>query len=148
MINWWQKLLGSGLYTGYIPLIPGTFGSLAALVIFLIPGFENPFLMILVILSGALLGVYLGNQFELKYGKDPSQFTFDEFIGMWISLMFVPKTILNMAWVFVIWRIFDIIKPFPARRFEQLKGGLGIMADDIVSGIYTLIVVQIVLNLL
>lgn len=148
MINWWQKLIGSGLYTGYIPLIPGTFGSLAALVIFLIPGFEDPFIMSVFIIAGALLGVYLGNSFELEYGKDPSQFTFDEFIGMWISLMFVPKTMLNIAGVFVIWRIFDIIKPFPARKFEQLKGGLGIMADDIVSGIYTLLVVQIVLNLL
>jgi len=148
MINWWQKLIGSGLYTGYIPLVPGTFGSLAALLIYLIPGFEKPVYILPAIIAGSIIGISLGSRFEKVYGKDPAQFTFDEFIGMWISLLFLPKTPLNILWVFIIWRIFDIIKPFPARRFEQFQGGLGIMADDITSGIYTLIVVQIVLNLI
>lgn len=145
MLKWWQKLIGSGLYTGYIPLVPGTFGSLAAMMLYIIPGFETPAFIIPLIIAGSLTGVFLGNKFEVVYGKDPSQFTFDEFIGMWISLLFLPKTPLIMLWVFIMWRFFDIIKPFPARKFEQLQGGLGIMADDITSGIYTLIVTQIVL---
>lgn len=147
MIKWWQKMIGSGFYTGYIPLAPGTFGSLAALIFYLIPGFETLYIILPTIFLGALLGIYLGTKFEKVYGKDPSQFTFDEFIGMWISLLLIPKSPLYILWVFIIWRIFDIIKPFPARKFEQLQGGLGIMADDIISGIYTLIIVQIVINI-
>lgn len=147
MVKGWQKVIGSGLFTGYIPLIPGTFGSLAALIIYLIPGFEKPLILIPVIIVSSFLGIMLGNKFETAYGKDPSQFTFDEFVGMWISLLFVPKTTLNLIWVFFIWRIFDIIKPFPARRLESLEGGLGIMADDIISGIYTLVIAQILLNI-
>ncbi len=144
-LNFLEKFLGSGFYTGYIPLIPGTFGSLAALVIYYIPGFENPLILIPCIIIFTFYGIYAGNKFESVYGKDPSQCTIDEVVGMWISLLFLPKTITISFITFFIWRILDIIKPFPARNFEKLKGGLGIVLDDITSGIYTLIIVHVIL---
>ena len=90
-------------------------------------------------------GIYTGSKFENVYGKDPSQCTIDEVVGMWISLLFLPKTIIISIITFFIWRILDIIKPFPARNFEKLNGGLGIMMDDITSGAYTLIIVHVFL---
>ncbi len=144
-LNFFEKLLGSGFYTGYIPFIPGTYGSFAALIIYYIPGFENPFILIPAIIIFTFYGIYVGNKFEIVYGKDPSECTIDEVVGMWISLLFLPKTVIISISTFIIWRILDIIKPFPARNFEKLKGGLGIIMDDIASGIYTLIIVHLIL---
>ncbi|MFZ0454706.1 MAG: phosphatidylglycerophosphatase A [Ignavibacteriaceae bacterium] len=144
-LNFFERLLGSGFYTGYIPFISGTFGSLAALIIYYIPGFENPYILIPAIIIFTFYGIYVGNKFESVYGKDPSECTIDEFVGMWISLLFLPKILLISLLTFLLWRMLDIIKPFPARNFEKLKGGVGIMLDDITSGIYSLIIVHIIL---
>jgi len=142
-INFFEKLIGSGFYTGYIPFASGTFGSITALLIYWIPGFENPLVMYLVIILVGVFGIYVGNKFEKVYGKDPAECTIDEMIGQWISLLFVPKTIVLSAIIFFMWRFFDIVKPFPARRLEDLPGGLGIMIDDVISGFYSLIVIHL-----
>lgn len=144
-LNFFEKLLGSGFYTGYIPFISGTFGSLAALIIYYIPGFENPLILIPAIIIFTFYGIYVGSRFESVYGKDPAECTIDEIVGMWISLLFLPKILLISLLAFLLWRILDITKPFPARNFEKFKGGLGIMLDDITSGIYSLIIVHIIL---
>ncbi|MGA7838614.1 MAG: phosphatidylglycerophosphatase A [Ignavibacteriaceae bacterium] len=146
-LNLFEKTLGSGFFTGFIPFAPGTFGSLAALFIYYIPGFEKPLVLIPAILIFSFYGVYVGNKFEKVYGKDPGQCTIDEFVGMWISLLFLPKTIIISVTAFIIWRILDIIKPWPARSLEQLDGGLGIMIDDVVSAVYTLIILQVFLRI-
>ena len=146
-LNLFEKTLGSGFFTGFIPFAPGTFGSLAALFIYYIPGFEKPLVLIPAILIFSFYGVYVGNKFEKVYGKDPGQCTIDEFVGMWISLLFLPKTIIISVIAFIIWRILDIIKPWPARSLEQLDGGLGIMIDDVVSAVYTLIILQVFLRI-
>ncbi len=142
-LNFIDKLLGSGFYTGYIPFASGTFGSIAGLLIYYIPGFEKPFIIIPSIILFSIYGVYAGNQFEKVYGKDPSECTIDEVVGMWISLLFLPKIIWVSLVVFLIWRLFDIIKPYPARGLERLKGGLGIMIDDIISSFYVLLLVHL-----
>ena len=147
-INSFEKFIGSGFYTGYSPLISGTVGSLAALIIYLIPGFEQLFIIIPATMIFMVYGIYLGNKFEAEYGKDPAQCTVDEIVGMWISLVALPKTVGIVAAAFFLWRILDIIKLPPARNLERLKGGLGIMIDDVVSGIYTLIIMHLVLYLL
>jgi phosphatidylglycerophosphatase A len=147
-INFFEKFIGSGFYTGYFPVASGTVGSFAALLIYLIPGFENLIIIIPAILIFAVYGIYLGNKFEIKYGKDPSECTVDEVVGTWISLLALPKTIGIIVAAFLIWRILDIIKPPPARGLEKLKGGLGIMIDDVVSGIYTLIIMHLIVYLL
>ena len=142
-LNFIDKLLGSGFYTGYIPFASGTFGSIAGLIIYYIPGFENPLVIIPAIIIFSFYGIYVGSKFEKLYGKDPAECTIDEIVGMWISLLFLPKEIWISVIVFLIWRIFDIIKPFPARRLEKLNGGLGIMIDDIISSFYVLLLVHL-----
>jgi phosphatidylglycerophosphatase A len=144
-LNFFEKLIGSGFYTGYIPFASGTWGSLAALIIYLIPGFEKPVIIIPAIIIFTILGVFIGNKFDVVYGKDPAECTVDEVVGMWISLLFLPKTFLIVTVAFLSWRAFDIIKPAPARQLESLKGGVGIMIDDIVAGIYSLLLLHLIL---
>lgn len=144
-INAFERVVGSGFFTGYIPFASGTFGSLFALVIYLIPGFENPTILLTLISLFSIIGIYVGSKFEQVYGKDPAQCTIDEFVGMWITLLFVPKYIWYIVIAFVIWRILDIVKPFPVNILEKIKGGWGIMLDDIVAGLYSLILVHIII---
>jgi len=139
-----EKLLGSTLYTGYIPIASGTFSSALAFAFYWIPGFENPFFLIPMILLFSVLGIFIGNRFEKVYGKDPSQCTIDETVGMWISLLFLPKQMLITGIAFLLWRLLDIVKPFPARQAEQLRGGYGIVLDDIISAAYTSIIMNFI----
>lgn len=147
-INFFEKLLGSGFYTGFSPIVSGTVGSLAAIAIYLIPGFENLYVIVPAALIFFVYGVFVGDKFEIQYGKDPSECTIDEIVGTWISLIGLPKTIWIVTITFVIWRILDIVKPPPARNIEKIKGGLGIMLDDVISGIYTLFIMHLVVYLL
>ncbi len=144
-INFLEKLLGSGFYTGYIPLASGTFASVVALAIYFIPSFEKPLIIIPAIIIFIFLGINIGAKFEKLYGKDPAECTIDEVVGMWISLLFLPKNFLISLIAFVVWRTLDIVKPFPARKLESLNAGWGIMVDDIVSAIYSLIIVHLIL---
>jgi len=139
-----EKLLGSGFYTGYVPIASGTFGTLAALLIYLLPGFENPYVIVPAIIVFFIYGVYVGNKFEIVYGKDPSECTIDEVVGTWISYLLLPKTVGIIIITFFLWRALDIFKPYPARKLENLSGGIGIMIDDVVSGFYTLIIMHLV----
>lgn len=147
-INWFEKALGSGLYTGFIPFASGTFGSLVALFIYLIiPRTEDYRAILFLVILFSIAGTIVSAKFEKKYGKDPAECTIDEWVGTWISLINIPKDILWITVAFLIWRLFDIIKPFPARESEKLKSGFGIMADDIISGFYTFLIMQIILYL-
>jgi phosphatidylglycerophosphatase A len=147
-INFFENFIGSGFLTGYSPVASGTAGSLAAILIYLVPGFENLFVIIPAALVFIVYGIYLGNKFELKFGKDPAQCTIDEVVGTWISIIALPKTVGIIVTAFIVWRILDIIKPPPARALEKLKGGVGIMIDDVISGFYTLIIMHLVVYLL
>jgi len=144
-INSIEKFIGSGFYTGFISLASGTFASLAALVIYFIPYFEKLYIILPAIFIFILWGIRLGTKFESLYGKDPAECTIDEVVGMWITLLFLPKNILIALIAFLVWRTLDVIKPFPARKSESLEGGLGIMMDDIISAIYSLIIVHLIL---
>ncbi len=147
-INWFEKIVGSGLYTGYIPFASGTFGSLVALLIYIIiPRTEDYRALLFLIILFSITGTIVSGKFEKRYGKDPAECTIDEWVGTWISLINVPKEILWISVAFLIWRLLDIIKPFPARQSEKLEGGFGIMADDFISGFYTFLIMQIILYL-
>ena len=143
-INWFEKIIGSGFYTGYIPFASGTFGSLAAIVIYFIPGFERLEIIIPAIVLFFGYGLFVSFKFEKVYGKDPSQCTVDEVVGTWIALIALPKIFLIVLTSFLIWRALDIIKPFPARTSEKLPGGFGIMIDDVIAGFYSLIIVHLI----
>lgn len=144
-LNFFEKMLGSGFYSGYIPFAPGTFGSIVALLFYLIPGFENPTLLLVLISLFSIVGIKIGTKFESVYGKDPKQCTIDEMVGMWISLLFIPKKIWFILIAFILWRVLDITKPFPANIAEKIKGGAGIMLDDVIAAIYALTLTHIII---
>jgi phosphatidylglycerophosphatase A len=146
-INFFERFIGSGFFTGYFPIASGTVASFAALIIYFIPGFESLYIIIPFTIVLTLYGIYVGNKFEVKYGKDPAECTVDEVVGTWISLIALPKTIGVIITAFLLWRILDIIKPPPARNLEKIEGGLGIMIDDVITGIYTLLIMHLVLYL-
>ncbi len=79
---------------------------------------------------------------QARYGHDPAEVTIDEVLGMWISLFLLPKKILIALVAFVLFRLFDILKPYPARIFDYRKGGISIMMDDVVAGVYTNLIMQ------
>jgi len=142
-INLFEKIVGSGLYTGYIPIASGTFGSIVGVLIYLIPGFENLYVIMPSIIILFAYGIYVSGKLEKQYGKDPSQCTVDEIVGTWVSFILLPKKLLVIMFAFLLWRLLDIIKPFPARNSEKINGGLGIMLDDVISGIYTVIIIHL-----
>lgn len=141
------KAFASGLFSGYSPVASGTVGSAVGLVFYAIPGFENPYVLLPLSLLVLVLGIGASNAMEKVYGEDPSEVTIDEVLGMWISVAFLPKKILVAAFAFFIFRILDIVKPYPARRFDNLHGGAGVMLDDVVSAIYTNLLLQLAVAL-
>ncbi len=136
-IHWLVRTFASGLFSGYSPVASGTVGSAVALAVYFLPGFEQPMVILPVGFLTFLAGVNASHRMEQRYGHDPTEVTIDEVVGMWVSLLLLPKSIVIAVCAFVLFRVFDIIKPFPARKFDNVLGGLGIMMDDVVAGLYT-----------
>lgn len=132
---------------GYLPLIPGTFGSLAGFFLFyIIRG--NKFSCALITFILAFLGFLVSGQAEKIFQrKDPPVVVIDEVSGMLLSLLFIPFDSRFVILAFILFRLFDTLKPYPIDRIQDLKGSLGIMCDDLVAGLYANIVLQIVLRL-
>ena len=130
---------------GYLPLAPGTWGSLAALAFWylILPTISSiTFIVIIVIIL--VLGIYTSSITESVLDKkDPSIIVIDEWVGQWIALLFLPKLFVWGIVAFALFRLFDIWKPYPIHRLDNIKGGFGIMIDDVLAGIYALIGVQL-----
>ena len=139
------KLFASGMFSGYSPVASGTVGSIVGLLFYCIPGFESPLVICIVIIMTFIIGIKLSGIMEKRYGHDPAEVTIDEIVGMWLSFFILPKKLIVILAAFIIFRFLDIIKPFPARRFDNMNGGLGIMMDDVVAGIYTNIIVRLLI---
>ena len=89
-----------------------------------------------------LAGIWAGSRVERALGaKDPGVIVIDEVAGMLLSVLFLPRTIPVLVTAFVLFRVFDIWKPYPAREIQELHGGLGVMLDDLVAGAYALVIV-------
>ena len=137
-----KEILFTGLYSGYSPFAPGTAGTVVAMLIYILEYMTFGPICWLVNLIMVIFMLYpsikLGDAGEQFFGeKDPSGVVLDEVMGYWISVLFHPFNWVIVVLAFFIFRLLDIIKPFPARRLENLNGGLGIMIDDYVAGIYT-----------
>ena len=125
-------------YLGYVPVAPGTFGSAAGLVVFAAVRWSgSPVLELAVIILLFAVGVWSANAAERHFGGvDPAPVILDEVVGMLITLAFLPVTITGAIVGFLLFRLFDVVKPWPANRLEALHGGLGVMADDAMAGVY------------
>ena len=138
-------ILGTGLGSGYVPWAPGTAGSFSALLIFyLIPLADSYWLIFAVILFVA--GLWSSIRISRDLGvQDPPQVVIDEWVGQWLALLFLPRSGLILLLGFWIFRIMDILKPFPARNSQALKGGWGIMIDDVIAAVYTNITIRLII---
>lgn len=140
------RIVGSGLFTGYAPFATGTVGSAVAAAFFLLPDFQNPFILIPATAALFVAGGIAAGRLEAEHGQDPAVVTVDEFVGMWISLWFIEPTVMNIGLAFVIFRVLDILKPYPAGVYDRRSGGWNIMLDDVIAGIYSNIILQIALR--
>jgi phosphatidylglycerophosphatase A len=131
-------------FVGYLPVAPGTWGSIAALLfVFAVPLTVPVYLLFTA--AGVLIGIIASDAAEKIIGEtDSGHIIIDEFTGFLVSVFFLPHTYGYLIAGFLLFRIFDILKPFPIRTVEKaLKGGAGIMGDDILAGIFTNIVLQV-----
>lgn len=124
-------------YTGYFPIAPGTAGSAVGLVVYAaLRWTDSSVIEAVAIIAALVVGVWAADLAERQLGKDPSVVVIDEVMGMLVTLAFLNVTVLGAAIGFLIFRIFDVVKPYPAGRLEHLHGGPGIMLDDVMAGIY------------
>ena len=150
-MNFLARIISTGLGVGYSPLAPGTMGALLILIVFWICPEMSSLQLLLVIIGLTVIGIYTATVTEREMqskvgqdrGHDPGIIVIDEIIGMLIALFALPKTSRFMIIAFILFRIFDIMKPYPARRMEKLPAGWGIVMDDVIAGIYANLAIQI-----
>lgn len=148
-------LIGSGFFLGFVPIASGTVGSLLGLGIYLIPDFSAWYYQLASIIVFFFIGLYCSEKMRQRYGEDPPEVVIDEIVGLWVTYLigslvfelffsykpFDPEFQFSTKVVFAIigflvFRFFDIVKLEPAKYFDNKDSGMGIMLDDIFSGIY------------
>lgn len=142
-----NRLFTTCLGIGYVPKGGGTLAAAVTCVVWWLvwKGGKEIFWEEALVTAGVLaLGVYSAGKMEPEWGKDNYRIVIDEVAGMCISLCFVPVRWPYLLGGLVLFRLFDIIKPLYIRRMEQLKGGWGVMMDDVVAGVYANLLLQII----
>ncbi len=143
-MKWLIKFLATGFYTGYTPIAPGTAGSLIGVIIYL--GMYRLswsfYLLILIVL--AFFGIWISNKATIYFfkEKDSKRIVIDEIIGFLIAMFLIPFKFKFILVAFIVFRVIDILKPFPLRRLEKLPGGWGVMCDDLLAGVYANLIIQ------
>ncbi|HAM39471.1 MAG: hypothetical protein A2474_00225 [Elusimicrobia bacterium RIFOXYC2_FULL_34_12] len=142
-IKFFVKLFASGFTIGYIPIAPGTFATLLAVAFWWY--LPRSYFYILTILL-FLISIYVCGKAEKIYGnKDDKRIVIDEIIGYFTAIIFLPKSFLVLILSFVLFRYFDIKKPLFIKSVQNYNGSLGILSDDLISGILTNIIIRIIL---
>ena len=147
---WFYKLIATGFGAGYSKFAPGTMGALVALLMWLLSVYcfsytTHTILLVVCIIVFTILGIYCTDKVIPLWGKDPSRVVVDEMVGVWIPLLIASKEhVLSYILAFAFFRLFDIFKPLGIRKMESLKGGLGVMMDDVLAGIYSVIVLFVI----
>jgi phosphatidylglycerophosphatase A len=163
-------LIATGFYSGYVSWASGTFGTIVgAAIYYVLPGSEQPLILGGMIVLGFAVGVAVSGRVAAVEGgrltrtaeaakatfqpgvhsmPDPSIVVIDEIVGMWITMLGLPKSFPVMMFGFLAFRICDILKPFPARQVEIVPDGWGIMLDDVIAGIYALAATHVAVYLL
>ena len=146
MFNKLILFLATGGYAGYCPVMPGTVGTLWGIPLLLLMARFS-----LVVRGGALLlltviAVWLSSEAaKMLKEKDPSCIVIDEVIGFLVASLVIPVTALNIVFIFLLFRFFDIVKPFPVGLIDRkIGGGLGVVLDDVVAGLYGAVLFSLV----
>jgi phosphatidylglycerophosphatase A len=144
------KFMATGFGSGLLPLAPGTWGAALALLLIyplsylsLAPSVLNLILCLFIVIF-TWIGVKACDALEDEWGKDPKRVVIDEMIGVWIAVLGYPLSIFNLLAGFILFRFFDIAKPLGIRQLENIKGGWGVMLDDVAAGVYANIALQII----
>ncbi len=139
-------LVATAFGAGYAPVAPGTFGSAAGLILWF-PIRDAVWLQVIVIAAVCIAGAWSGTVAERHFGKrDPGQVVVDEVAGMMVTLFLNPVSgVAPIALAFLLFRAADIVKPFPVNRLERLPGGAGIMADDVMAGVYANVALRLLM---
>lgn len=139
-MKFFSNLISTFFYLGRLPKAPGTWGSLGALFVWsFVP---ETILFRLIVLIITLIVGFFACEITLNQAddSDPSYIVIDEVVGLWITLLFVPKTVFLFTIGFILFRVFDILKPSFIYSVQFLKGSLGVMLDDILAGVLSLII--------
>jgi phosphatidylglycerophosphatase A len=137
------KFIATLGFIGYLPVAPGTWGTATGLVfVVLLEPSATSYALLIVL--GFLLGIVAATAAEKVIGRpDSGHIIIDEVVGFFVSVIFVPQTYGYFVAAFFLFRFFDILKPFPIRQAERrLQGGLGVMTDDVLAGVYTNVILQ------
>ncbi len=143
-----SNLIATGFYVGYVPLLPGTMGSLlGAFLYWLLPSSTAPsFLIVIAVLF--FVGAWASTEVEKQTEtRDNQKIVIDEVVGVLITLALFEKELIWMGVGFILFRVFDIIKLFPANYSERLPGGWGVMMDDVVAGVYGAVSLRLLYHL-
>ncbi len=133
----WEKIVASGLYVGYSPYLSGTTGTLVGVLIYFFLSHFPRLIYSAVLVGGLLIGGYVSSRAEKIFQEsDSHKIVIDEITGYLITMLFFPWSPWYAFLGFILFRLLDIWKPFPIRRLQKLEGGVGVMIDDIVAGIY------------
>ena len=129
-------LFGTALGLGLFPVAPATLASLVVVVVYYFLPLESDSLAFYLLVAGSLIvGPWACGTLITSEDPDPKRAVWDEVAGMWLTCLLLPKTLPWLAAAFLLFRILDVLKPWPIRRFEKLPGGWGIMADDVSAGV-------------
>ena len=143
-----HKSVSTGLGIGYIGKGAGSVSAAAACLVWYVlqAGYLLPsVLSIWITLLITILGIWTAGKVEVLWGKDSSRVVIDEIAGMCITLLFVPVSLQYIITGFVLFRFFDIVKPLFISRLESLPAGWGVMGDDVLAGIYSNVVLQLLI---
>lgn len=141
-----HQILTSFFGIGLIPKGGGTVAAIATCLLWFVAIAEsNSLLAILSTLLVTIYGVWGANQVEASWGKDSSKIVIDEVAGMMISLLFIPITAINILVALILFRFFDILKPLMIRTLEKWPKGWGVMGDDVLAGVYSNVVLQLLM---
>ena len=139
------KLIATFFFVGYLPLIPGTWGSLAGVAVYLLVK-DNIYVFLGVFAILFFLGIYAAGKAEDIFGKkDEKRIVIDEVCSILLLFLLIHPWRLYTPYLitgFIVLRLFDFLKPYPARRMEKLPGGLGIMGDDVVAALYSYVFIS------
>jgi phosphatidylglycerophosphatase A len=142
-VNAILKYIATVGFAGFSPVAPGTAGTLVALIIVALLNLP-PVLYVFMTLAVTGVGIIAAERVEeILQKKDPGCIVIDEVAGYFVAVAFLPHTMGYLIAAFFLFRFFDIVKPPPANTFQRLRGGVGVMADDIVAGLYTNLLLQV-----
>lgn len=142
------RFFATGCGVGFVPFMPGTVGTVFAVLLYfcVVVINVNVFIRIAIIVLITLIGFWSSSVAEKYYGvKDPHLIIIDEIAATLVILEFIPLTFTTVFIAFALFRFYDMVKPFPANRLEDLNGGVGIMMDDLIAGIYTILTLKVVI---